>query len=169
MDSDFHGVHAGKGEREREGCRGPAPRQAKPHLGQGRLQHATEDPELLEIPRLVGEIFDDWKARAREQLISTWTVLALEYPILNHPTRKKTPPRPHSQAASNSPRHWSVVSLSSTSTSRRLPSTATRTTCSTPRKTQSACSPCRVAMTCPADARPALRGGAALPTPPGLG
>ena len=30
-----------------------------PYLGEGRLQHVTEDAELFEVPCLVSQIFDD--------------------------------------------------------------------------------------------------------------
>lgn len=30
-----------------------------PYLGEGRLQHVTEDAELFEVPSLVSQIFDD--------------------------------------------------------------------------------------------------------------
>lgn len=51
----------------------------KAYLGKGRLQHATEDPKLLEIPCFVSEVFNDWKARRRGKLISVWVVLGQVY------------------------------------------------------------------------------------------
>lgn len=34
-----------------------------PYLGEGRLQHVTEDAELFEVPCLVSQVFDDWVGR----------------------------------------------------------------------------------------------------------
>lgn len=33
------------------------------YLGEGRLQHVTENAELFEVPRLVSQIFNDWVGR----------------------------------------------------------------------------------------------------------
>lgn len=40
----------------------PGP-QPGPYLGEGRLQHVTEDAELFEVPCLVSQVFDDWVGR----------------------------------------------------------------------------------------------------------
>lgn len=57
------------------------------YLGEGRLQHVTEDVELFEVPCLVSQIFNDWVGGKKSLLISDH----LPNPRAIHPNPRTLP------------------------------------------------------------------------------